>query len=454
MTVGPTIPPPTDAAVAARKKQGPPHGYDDLHIPPRITAAHAAASSDIEIIDLSTMTNQPTMIPQVIKPFSVKQRQQPGGGSSHPVSKVISLLDEEEEDTLPYSSVMTHQSKVKGKESNYDDDVVIVLDAAAGTAVSSAVASSAVSTPWMRMMKPMYKYDYSSTSSSFLFPITAQYTQHALSQLYYDFPWLHQRFLTMSLSTLFYGRYSYMYDTILTCFIPQQKKEYATATTSSFKTEEEQALQSMKQFLYPLEHKKKFCPTIHFTNNFQQKILSKILQSSKKTSWLLSIPRMSPPPTTNPTTTTTTATSSFTQEEEQSWSILQEEKHYVQNKWNTWKQHIQEDIHLHTLRQEAEIQGTTIECQCCFTHVAFEEMIACLQEGHLFCRDCIRRHVEERVFGLGSFIMQHDDDDSKIQGSIIQTKTTTENGQDNTRTSSTTCGGMDITCLYSGMFVV
>lgn len=44
-----------------------------------------------------------------------------------------------------------------------------------------------------------------------------------------------------------------------------------------------------------------------------------------------------------------------------------------------------------------------LECQCCFAEYDFEEMVSCRTQGHLFCKTCLQRHTEQRVFGLGSF---------------------------------------------------
>ena len=40
-----------------------------------------------------------------------------------------------------------------------------------------------------------------------------------------------------------------------------------------------------------------------------------------------------------------------------------------------------------------------VECGCCYGDFAFEDLCQCM-DGHLFCPDCIRMHVEEQLFGL------------------------------------------------------
>ncbi|KAL7480174.1 hypothetical protein ACHAW6_006854 [Cyclotella cf. meneghiniana] len=43
-----------------------------------------------------------------------------------------------------------------------------------------------------------------------------------------------------------------------------------------------------------------------------------------------------------------------------------------------------------------------LECNCCFVEFNFEEMVSC-RSGHLFCKICLQKHTEQRVFGLGNF---------------------------------------------------
>lgn len=47
-----------------------------------------------------------------------------------------------------------------------------------------------------------------------------------------------------------------------------------------------------------------------------------------------------------------------------------------------------------------EVFGALIECECCFSGRAWEDLVAC-ELGHLMCRDCLEKIVAEGVYGQG-----------------------------------------------------
>jgi len=81
--------------------------------------------------------------------------------------------------------------------------------------------------------------------------------------------------------------------------------------------------------------------------------------------------------------------------------ILLEEINFTNEKFKEWSQPIEQRRLRRMARKVSEREGTTIECQCCYGDCAWEEMVSCREEGHLFCIDCVRRYAEERVFGFG-----------------------------------------------------
>ena len=49
-----------------------------------------------------------------------------------------------------------------------------------------------------------------------------------------------------------------------------------------------------------------------------------------------------------------------------------------------------------------------LECQCCYVEYDFELMVSCRTGGHLFCKTCLQKHTEQRVFGIGNFGVKND----------------------------------------------
>lgn len=71
-----------------------------------------------------------------------------------------------------------------------------------------------------------------------------------------------------------------------------------------------------------------------------------------------------------------------------------------------------------------------LECNCCFVDYPFEEMVSCRTAGHLFCKTCLQKHTEQRVFGLGNLGVQN----------------TTNN---NVKSSKNASKALEILCMHS-----
>ena len=84
-------------------------------------------------------------------------------------------------------------------------------------------------------------------------------------------------------------------------------------------------------------------------------------------------------------------------------AILLEEMDFVRQKQKEWMGEIRLRLARKQKRADAEKAGATMECPCCCFDVAVDEMIACREEGHLFCVDCLRRFAENQIFTNSSF---------------------------------------------------
>jgi len=70
-----------------------------------------------------------------------------------------------------------------------------------------------------------------------------------------------------------------------------------------------------------------------------------------------------------------------------------------------------------------------LECNCCFVDYPFEEMVSCRSAGHLFCKTCLQKHTEQRVFGLGNLGVK--------------------NGSTHNNNSKNTSKALEILCMHS-----
>ncbi len=83
-------------------------------------------------------------------------------------------------------------------------------------------------------------------------------------------------------------------------------------------------------------------------------------------------------------------------------TILKEEIHYAKLQLEEWMQSMEQRIKRQEARKRSEKVGSGVECACCFDKVPIEEMVACRNEGHLFCADCIQNYADTQVFSNGS----------------------------------------------------
>mmetsp|Transcript_16321 Transcript_16321/g.23011 ORF Transcript_16321/g.23011 Transcript_16321/m.23011 type:complete len:420 (-) Transcript_16321:18-1277(-) len=49
-----------------------------------------------------------------------------------------------------------------------------------------------------------------------------------------------------------------------------------------------------------------------------------------------------------------------------------------------------------------EANTSILECECCYCEANLEDLVSC-NEGHIFCQDCLKRYIEEQLFGLNKF---------------------------------------------------
>lgn len=78
-----------------------------------------------------------------------------------------------------------------------------------------------------------------------------------------------------------------------------------------------------------------------------------------------------------------------------------------------------------------------LECQCCYVEYDFEVMVSC-RGGHLFCKTCLQKHTEQRVFGIGNLGVKHSTNSNNKHG-----------GSTFTKNSSSSSKALEILCMTS-----
>lgn len=82
--------------------------------------------------------------------------------------------------------------------------------------------------------------------------------------------------------------------------------------------------------------------------------------------------------------------------------ILLDETKYVTGKLDDWMDTCRQQVSREENKRIAQEQGTGMDCACCFDTYAIQDMVACREEGHLFCVDCLKSFTENQVFGIGN----------------------------------------------------
>lgn len=82
--------------------------------------------------------------------------------------------------------------------------------------------------------------------------------------------------------------------------------------------------------------------------------------------------------------------------------ILAEEISYAHGKLREYLQNGRKHESVEKKKAAAQKSNTAIDCACCFDGYDIDDMVACRQEGHLFCLDCLRAYAENQIFGVGN----------------------------------------------------
>ena len=205
---------------------------------------------------------------------------------------------------------------------------------------------------------PVWTYDFMSANS---FQATRDYTQEATQQLLNDFPFLAKAGVTNFLKSK--GHYAICHDFICNMVIGR---------IGAAPTDDEALYKEYTILKNAVRH--------GILDNAQVQRF----QSPRKNRYTVKRHRKAPTAciVTDP--------------------ILLEEIKYVRDKHSVLTKRMEAYKVRLDAREAAESTNSTVDCLCCYTSVAIEEMIQCQKEGHLFCIDCVRRFAETQVFGAGN----------------------------------------------------
>lgn len=82
--------------------------------------------------------------------------------------------------------------------------------------------------------------------------------------------------------------------------------------------------------------------------------------------------------------------------------ILREEITFVHSKRDDWLHQTKQQIDRNLHKLQAVRKGLAQECLCCFDTYDPRDMVACKENAHQFCCDCLQRYIEGQMFGSGN----------------------------------------------------
>lgn len=250
-----------------------------------------------------------------------------------------------------------HAQKLLFEHRNNVDQAVSILAESAypkqkiAPAAASVASSSSLK---VKRRKAPPKYDYLSISA---FEPSEVYRQQAITRLLHEFPYLSQKGIQLWMTT-HKGHYSLVRRHILNAIMGKDDSKQPT------EDEEEKQYYLLTNTLATKNPNPKQIRRLGSQNVLKQR----------------SYCRKRPDITE---------------------AILVEEVRHAKAQLEEWMEGMEQRLTRAKARRTCQALGTAMECSCCFDQVAMDEMVACRDEGHLFCVDCVRGYAENQIFGNG-----------------------------------------------------